>query len=459
MGGVCSRRIHVPPPAGEMTVAEAFALLDGAPAKGARGAFLFEVGLGADAHRFLLSIEEAADVARVRDARGLSNAELPSVACSLTYKSPSLFFAEARGKLPVSAYVTGQVRVSGNVKAAEALEPVWEPLMTALRERDAAGGAAEDLDDAPLDAAALGLAAEPRTPWYALHTRAWWVRHWGTDNLQGGWLTLLGTLLWFGENVLIGLHGGSGFAWAQAISAGFFLVGFGALLDISYPERLGAMLTDVAARSRAEELAAKQAGADALPRPSERSWGWRERLGLTNSLGQGVVWMTVGLLPFPALAVVAFALAGAGSAVGWALLGGTALFVPPMVLLIFSASEASMRDMARGGSGSRVFFDWARRRRACVLCCSCCCCGSGSRAEAFEHHLGTDSKAGLWYFFGLMCVLQLLVTMTLFFPPLSWRTYVEFSEATLFTVGLGLQLRANYPEYANESLLFGRLVD
>lgn len=450
MGGACSRRVQPAEAVGEMTVPEAFALLDGAAAKGARGSFLFHVGAGADASSFLLQIDEESAVARVLDARRLQATEIPPLTCTITYKSAALFFAEARGKLPVSAYVVGQVRVKGDMKAAEALEPVWEPLVRALRERDAALGATHD-DDLPFDSDAFGLAASgPPVPWYAIHLRAWWVRHFGTDNMQGTWLTLIGTLLWLVENVVLGTHGGGGLAWAQVASAFFFLVSFGALLEISYPEQLAAMLADASRRAREEELAAKRAGAAPPPPPLERAWGWFERLGLSNALGRGIAWMLLGMVPFLVLAAASFARAGVGSVLGWAMLVFLGLFAPPLVLLARSASEASIRDMARGGQGSRTFYQWVQQRFGRK---------GGPLAEALERHLGTDSKAGLWAFFALMLFFQLLVTPTLFLMPRRWQTHVEFWEVTCFTVGLGLQLRANYPEYANESLLLGRLAD
>ncbi|KAJ1633400.1 hypothetical protein T492DRAFT_866881 [Pavlovales sp. CCMP2436] len=104
MGGVCSSRVQ-PPAARQMTVPEAFAHVDGARAERAsRGAYLFEVGKD---ERFLLIVEESG-VARVRDVRRQGKQELPALTSTIAYKSSAIFFAEARGTLPVVAYLTGQ---------------------------------------------------------------------------------------------------------------------------------------------------------------------------------------------------------------------------------------------------------------------------------------------------------------------------------------------------------------
>ncbi|KAJ1633399.1 hypothetical protein T492DRAFT_866880 [Pavlovales sp. CCMP2436] len=68
-----------------------------------------------------------------------------------------------------------------------------------------------------------------------------------------------------------------------------------------------------------------------------------------------------------------------------------AAFLPFVVLAALAFAEAGV-----GSGGSRLFYHTLQG-----------CCGS----EGFEKHLGTDSKAGLWLFFALMVLVQLLSTI------------------------------------------------
>lgn len=116
--------------------------------------------------------------------------------------------------------------------------------------------------------------------------------------------------------------------------------------------------------------------------------------------------MWLGVLPFLLAAAYVFARDGAGSAVGWSVLFGCALFAPAIVLLQLAASEPSLHDMAKGGDGSRALAALAERYPAlgglvCGACCCCCgglaCCigERGKPGSAFARHLGTDIRAGL----------------------------------------------------------------
>lgn len=599
--GICSSSVHRQTLRDEMTVAEAFALVDGADAPGARGAFLFEVvsasggaaaaaGASAPRERFLVEVDAEAARARVR-AVGATEPllALPPLRATIVYRSGAVFFAEARGALPMSAYVTGLVRASGDVKAAEALEPAFSPLAKELARRDARKARAA-ADDAPFDADAAGLALlGPAPRWYAAHTRAWWVRHFGTDNLLGTWLTLAGSVLWVVDAALLVARAPGAVALAQLASACVFLGSFFALVEAAYPHGLAQLIAGVQRREREE---AAQAKAEGRAPGGERVWSVAERLGLTNkcarcvralcartvcarcvracacarlrpraclrtayaqvrlspavrrvttdaraqiepsragacapsprailtrrrrvsalcaprSLGFGIALMWVGMLPFVLAAAYAFARDGLGSAVGWSVLGGCALFAPALALLQLFASEPSLRDMARGGEGSRALAALAERHAALagLLCGGCCCCVGGlgccigERAKpvaAFARHLGTDSRAGLcaraaaararprppapcaaaradaaarpslfppcgrWWFVALMLPLAPLTVAAVLAAPASVVAHVEMWEALAFTVGLALQLRANYPEHANSSLCFGRLVE
>jgi hypothetical protein len=286
--GICSSRVHRQAIHGELSVGEAFALVHGADARGARGAFLFEIAgaSAADAReRFLVEVDAEDARARVRTVGATEPlSELPNVRATIVYKSASVFFAEARGTLPTSAYVTGLVRVRGDIKAAEALEHAFEPLAAELARRDARQGRAGAADaDEPFDADAAGLAlAGPAPRWYAAHTRAWWVRHFGTDNLLGTWLTLVGSLLWVLDAALLVARDPGAIAWAQLASACLFLLSFGALVEAAYPEGMVQLIAGVQRREREQAAAAKAEG-------TEHVWTASERLGLSNKCARALL--------------------------------------------------------------------------------------------------------------------------------------------------------------------------
>jgi hypothetical protein len=284
--GICSSRVHRQAIHGELSVGEAFALVHGADARGARGAFLFEIAgaSAADAReRFLVEVDAEDARARVRTVGATEPlSELPNVRATIVYKSASVFFAEARGTLPTSAYVTGLVRVRGDIKAAEALEHAFEPLAAELARRDARQGRAGAADaDEPFDADGLALLG-PAPRWYAAHTRAWWVRHFGTDNLLGTWLTLVGSLLWVLDAALLVARDPGAIAWAQLASACLFLLSFGALVEAAYPEGMVQLIAGVQRREREQAAAAKAEG-------TEHVWTASERLGLSNKCARALL--------------------------------------------------------------------------------------------------------------------------------------------------------------------------
>ena len=58
-----------------------------------------------------------------------------------------------------------------------------------------------------------------------------------------------------------------------------------------------------------------------------------------------------------------------------------------------------------------------------------------------------------------MLPISLLALVGVAVAPTSAVAHIELWESLTFTVGLALQLRANYPEHANGSLFCGGLVD
>jgi len=439
-----------------MTVHEAFKILDGVPAKGLKGNFVFHIA-GKDPATFLLSA--ASNQCRVTDLSAAPDDKMEHKPVAvIRYRTPEVFFADARGELPMTAYFNGTVGISGNVKEAEKLEAVFEPLAIELKSRTADS---PDLDE-PFNADALGLIGDPgaAVPWYAVHTKAWWRRHFGTDLLLGNWLTLVGTLLWFfSAFVPVAARGGHGSAyeWATIASAFLFVLGFCFLAEVSYPEKLGALLESISrAPNKAPMAGSRDAGSGDLERGGEanRGGGISARVFGTNPMSRGMAIMNAGLLPFLVWAAIEFARVGATSTIGWGVTGGVLLFAPALVFMTESMTDESLRDMARGGDGSTIFYELAQRWRCLgACCCVCLCCRVDS--DAFKRHLGNDAKVGLWYFVVIMAISQVLCTAALAMDPWSGDAQLNFWMCTFFTVGLALNARAQYPEHMNSSILFG----
>mmetsp|Transcript_19486 Transcript_19486/g.52461 ORF Transcript_19486/g.52461 Transcript_19486/m.52461 type:complete len:467 (-) Transcript_19486:215-1615(-) len=456
MGACSSSRMRAAAkPADDMSVREAFDFLHGQEAKGLEGTYLFTVQGSSPPEQYLL--ESSAGVISVKNLAD-PNADVPAAkpTASVRYKSPEVFFADARGDLPKTAYMNGLATFSGNAKKAAKLDDAFQPLALELKSRQTSMNSSAASDEPLVTTNLAGLMAAPVAvvPWWHVHTKAWWKRHFGTDLLIGNWVTVLGTFLWLVTAVLPIIHKGgrgSGYEWATVVSASFFLLGFALLAELSYQDKLVAFLAELEASDAAKADVEQGPGAGKMS--SSRDW-WYERLVGTNPMSRGMAVMNWGGMgPFVVLGIAAFATHGILSIMGWGITLALLIFAPALVLMTESTTTEAMKDMATGGEGSRHFANWATKSKCNKLCC---CCLS---EEAFERHLGSDMKAGMWYFVALMVVFQLMVTPLVFMHPLDFMTQLNFWMTTCFTVGIGLQVRAQYPEYMNSSILFGDASD
>lgn len=326
--------------------------------------------------RYVIDCTGVKGIAKVTDVTHLDDGDVGDLDSQIFYASDKVFFAVLRGQLSDSAaFLRGLSKFSGNSKQATALDPVFKPLVDALVQR------ADDTAAPDVDAEALTATISPPTPppWYAVHTRAWWLYHAGTDLLLGNWLTLVGCILWFvvGLWPILSSGGkGSGYDWATVASAACFSIGFYEILIISYPHNFSAMLLELEV-----DHSAKPHG-DYHP-------GRGVAAAFDNRMYRGMMVMNVGFLPFIVWGGFAFWQHGLTSVIGWTVVAFVALFLPATVLMMHSSSAESLKDMMAGGEGSQHFFNYVRSRPRAFCCCR-------PESPFFARHFGSDGRAGSW---------------------------------------------------------------
>ena len=140
--------------------------------------------------------------AKAKDAR-------PACVVALSFKTEKVFKAIIEKRMSDTvAVVSGRLKIYGNDKKLDLLEPLWDQMEAKLAESGvvgggnssgieagpgAEGGEDEDGDGDEEEAwESLTPSVEPRNPC----TRRFWARHFGTDALACAWLWLLASVFY-----------------------------------------------------------------------------------------------------------------------------------------------------------------------------------------------------------------------------------------------------------------------
>ena len=129
----------------------------------------------------------------------------PACVVALSFKTEKVFRAIIEKRMSDTvAVVSGRLKIYGDDKKLDLLEPLWEHMEAKLGEAGAGseetkGGVDVEADDDSVDGAdeeeaweSLTPLVEPRNPC----TRRFWARHFGTDALACAWLWLVASVFY-----------------------------------------------------------------------------------------------------------------------------------------------------------------------------------------------------------------------------------------------------------------------
>jgi len=372
------------------------------------------------------------------------------------YKDRKLFSKIETGKMSdMTAFVTGRIAMSGDSSPWDNIESIWIEAKEKAKERkekfQATGGLmelpalGEDIDDEDDDDDAIDEEAriiatfkpsvEPTDP----RTRAFWVRHLGTDMLVASYLYLLSSIFY----MFLCLHMLSmSLSNADAVDPSKVAHGiansFGAILfalasvyfiKLSYPETTMIM----AYRAMTKD---------------PNTMAFIERYFTANEM-LVALWIITGAVVIPIFLVAVYE-AIVLHELKRAIIDILTISAALPLLGVFNVSVMPDAMRANNGLGSSFFFDgfWAPMLglKGGIV--------NEDRVIFWKKHLGSDFLAGAWIFAVLGVLSGVAVVPWVVISPRSAMAWLTFWSSIPFSVGSLLMLRGSYPEHMNSSLFF-----
>jgi len=257
--------------------------------------------------------------------------------------------------------------------------------------------------------------------------RSWLKRHFGTDPLVGGWLFVVGSIVFLVLSALVVVREYAGHVDAPLLASAIcnlaaavlFLLGSVYFVRLSYPEAMRKFHADALA-----------ADLEALP--------WLERYVTFNEFMIATWFFFAAMSLYDVVGIVWFVY-GAPD-VGLFFVVGTAGVQASLLLWIYSGCPDAIQK--NEGAGSSAGFD-----------ALCGCCGGG--CERLRPACGTDAQLGAWVFF-LGCLAAMAVLgVAVCLAPGDDEAWLGFASMVLFAAGGWLYVRAAGPGGEARSLVFG----
>jgi hypothetical protein len=251
-------------------------------------------------------------------------------------------------------------------------------------------------------------------------------RHLGTDALVGGWLFVVGSIVYLAFSALVVADERNDHvdhaprlasAWCNLAAAVLFLLGSCYFVKLSYPEAM--------TRFHADALSADLEALPLLRRYVTfnefmiATWFFFWAMSLYDVVG--VFWWVYGA---PTVAAFFFV--------------GTTVVQLALLLWIYSGCPDAIQ--ANGGRGSSVGYD--------ALCC-------GADSDALRSRFGTDAQLGAWIFFVGCVGAFAFCAVSVILAPTDASAWLMAASMGPFAAGSWLYVRAAGPGGEAASLLFG----
>jgi len=383
------------------------------------------------------------------------------------YRDSKIYSKIESGKMSdMAAYVTGKIAASGDTSAWDKLDTTWKEAKKRVTEQkkvlcleqgtdDGAGdkgeedngnenededegegeGEDEDEEDENEEDEEANIIAtfkpeiEPLDP----RTKAFWMRHFGTDALVSAYLYLwssvaytLVTINSFKTSLTTADSIQQAHSLANVAAAIMYAVGSAYFIKMSYPETTMLMFYRVMTRD-----------------PNDMTFV--QRYFTANEM-LIALWLFSAAW-FAPLSIVALYELFILSKYHQASLDMLTLIAAVPFMVIFNAPAMPDLMRANNGRGTSYLFD-----KVCVplLCLN----RDESRLEFYRTHLGSDGLATVWVFAVLGVVGGVAVIPLVIMHFRSHEAWILFWTTIPFTLGSLLMVRSSYPETMNTSFFF-----